>query len=167
VNVLLNEAAGRRLYGRRDAGATLMPGQLVFAVESTVVVTILGSCVAVGLWDPESGVGGLNHYLLPRWVGGAESTKYGDVANAALLRRFERMGIPASRLRAKLFGGACVVEALRYRPDGLGARNVEEARRFLRAHGIPIDHEDVEGTAGLRLTYSTADGAASVRRLGS
>jgi chemotaxis protein CheD len=131
------------------------------------VVTILGSCVAVGLWDPESGVGGINHYLLPQWSGGADSLKFGDVANALLLDRFGRAGLPASLLRAKIFGGACVVEAFCHRPNALGVRNVEAARHFLAAHAIPVIEEHVLGKCGMRLCFSTADGAAVVRQLGS
>jgi chemotaxis protein CheD len=150
----------------RPAPCALGPGEIFFSRTPATIVAVLGSCVAVALWDPESRAGGMNHYLLPRWRGGAESAKYGDVANLRLLARFERAGIPPPRLRAKVFGGACVMKALCGRPNPLCAQNVAEARELLAAHAIPIDEEHVEGTAGLRVVFDTADGTASVRRLG-
>ncbi|HEV2721676.1 MAG TPA: chemotaxis protein CheD [Thermoanaerobaculia bacterium] len=131
------------------------------------VVAVLGSCVAVALRDPGSGAGGMNHYLLPRWRGGAETAKYGDIANVWLLGRFERLGVPVSRLRAKLFGGACVMRSFCDQPNRLCEENVATARAFLEAHGIPIDEEHVAGTAGLHVVFDTGDGSASVRRLRS
>lgn len=144
----------------------LGPGHIFFSESPARAIAVLGSCVAVTLWDPESGIGGMNHYLLPRWRGGAATAKYGDVANLELLARFERAGVPVARLRARVFGGACVVRSLCARPDSLCAENVETARQFLAAHAIAIDEEHVEGSAGLRVVFDTADGTAEVRRLG-
>src|SRR3972149_9955326 len=47
----------------------LPPGQLFASAERAAVSTILGSCVAVCLWDPILKIGGINHYLLPLWTG--------------------------------------------------------------------------------------------------
>ena len=66
----------------------LHPGQLVVATQPMQVTTILGSCVAVCLWDPPLGIGGTNHYLLP--VGLKTSStglRYGNVAIEELLER--------------------------------------------------------------------------------
>lgn len=145
----------------------LNAGEIFFSREPAHVVAVLGSCVAVALRDPRSGVGGMNHYLLPRWRGGAETAKYGDVANVWLLARFQRLGIPVSRLRAKIFGGACVMRAFCDQPNRLCEENVATARAFLELHGIPIDEEHVAGNCGLRLVWDTGDGSASVRRLRS
>lgn len=144
----------------------LSPGQLFFSTTPVRAVAVLGSCVAVALWDPESGIGGMNHYLLPRWRGGAATAKYGDIANLELLLRFERAGVPVRRLRARIFGGACVVRSFCAEPNRLCAENVSAAREFLKAHAIEIAEEHVEGNAGLRVVFDTADGSAAVRRLG-
>lgn len=153
---------------RRDSESRhsyLTPGQLLFSITPATAVTILGSCVAVALWDDVSGYGGMNHYLLPHWQGGAQTTKYGDVANALLLARFEREGIAARRLQAKVFGGGCVIDAFRSRGHDLGEQNVDVAREFLRSRRIPIVEEDVHGSRGMRLSFRTDDGSTSVRHL--
>ena len=68
-------------------------------------------------------------------------------------------------MKAKVFGGACVLEAFREDRNDLGAKNVEAARHFLEAESIPIIAEDVGGRAGRKLVFHTEDGRASVRKL--
>ena len=68
----------------RPAPRALGPGELFFSRTPATIVAVLGSCVAVALWDPETSAGGMNHYLLPRWRGGAESAKYGEYFEALL-----------------------------------------------------------------------------------
>ncbi len=47
----------------------LHPGNLFAHRTPHIVTTILGSCVAVCLWDPINNIGGINHYMLPLWNG--------------------------------------------------------------------------------------------------
>ena len=144
----------------------LHPGQLTASAQPTVVTTILGSCVAVCLWDEETAVGGMNHFLLPHLASnGAASPRFGNVAMEQLLRRVLAHGAHPEGLRAKLFGGASVLDALRDVAGSLGARNVSVARSFLRAAGIPVVAEDVEGNRGRKLRFRTADGRAEVKLL--
>ena len=144
----------------------LHPGQLVVATHPMQVTTILGSCVAVCLWDPSLGIGGANHYLLPTGLKSASnSLRYGNVAIEELLDRVARAGAQASRLRAKLFGGACVLDAMRNGTMHLGQRNVEIAQQTLAAAGIPVVDEDVGGSRGRKLVYQPHEGSAMVKLL--
>ena len=144
----------------------LVPGQLFASAEPAELSTILGSCVAVCLWDPRSRAGGANHFLLPDWAGnGSASTRYGNVAVERLLQQMERFGSLRRDLQAKLFGGAAVIEAFRNRADHLGAKNVELARRLLRELGIPVVAEDVGGNRGRRVVFRTDSGLALVRTI--
>ena len=110
----------------------LAPGRLFASGDAEQLTTILGSCVAVCLFDREAGVGGMNHFLLPS--GTPASARYADSAMPALVERVLGLGASRARLRAKLFGGACVVEALRANHP-LGARNLAAAREWLRWRG--------------------------------
>lgn len=144
----------------------LHAGHLLVSRAPCRVTTILGSCVAVGLWDAASGVGGLNHFLLPD--GGEKdrvSTRYGTAAMAALIHEIVAAGGRRRRLQAKLFGGACVLRSFQNSGWHLGAQNVEVARRVLLEHGIPLAAEDVEGERGRKLIFQTHDGSAWVRTL--
>lgn len=159
----------RPLQAAEDAPAReavyLHPGQVVVRDTPAAVTTILGSCVTVLLYDERRGVGGVNHFLLPHWAGtGVENARFGAAAMRQLIGGVRALGGRAPDLRAKVFGGACVLEAFG-RADGehLGTRNVRVAMEALRAEGIPVLAEDTGGRRGRRLLLTTDDGAALVR----
>src|SRR5437879_5929500 len=66
----------------------LHAGQVFVSAEGKSIVTILGSCVGVCIWDAVSRIGGATHFLLPSWDGtGASSPRYGKVAISVLLQQ--------------------------------------------------------------------------------
>ena len=150
--------------GAPPAPLYLHPGQVAASAAPAVVSTILGSCVAVCLHDPMRGIGGVNHFLLPHQPGGAQaSARFGGVAMEELLARVLALGASRAALVAKVFGGACVLDAFGAGPEHLGARNAEVAMAFLERHGIPVAARDTGGRRGRRLHFHTDDGTALVR----
>ena len=147
----------------RAVRAYLAPGRLYASGEDAQVTTILGSCVSVCIWDAQAEVGGLNHFLLPS--GRPASPRFGDSAVALLIGRLLELGAQRGRLSAKIFGGACVLEAFRADEWSLGARNVEMAREQLAAASIPVVGEDVGGDLGRKLVFHVRTGAAWVRTI--
>lgn len=148
------------------ATAYLHPGQLFAAAESYAVTTILGSCVAVCLWDPVTRIGGINHFMLPSFSGeGVASPRFGDIAIKELLDQLAQLGSQKHNLLAKIFGGACVLEAFRNRQHHLGMKNIDIARALLEAESIPLVGHDVGGQRGRKLIFHTDDGAAWVKAL--
>jgi len=141
----------------------LAPGRILAAEGSFEVTTILGSCVAVCLWDEAKGIGGVNHFLLP--AGLPASPRFGDVAVPLLIERLLELGACRSRLRAKVFGGASVLDAFRGEAEPLGARNVEAAREQLRDAQIRVVGEDVGGFFGRKLLFEVPTGSAWVRAI--
>lgn len=144
----------------------LHPGQLHVALEPTIVTTILGSCVAVCLWEPALRIGGINHYLLPVGLKTAASgLRYGNVAIEHLLESLARAGARPAGLRAKIFGGACVLDAMRGKENHLGSKNVEIARKALADAGIPVMASDVGGARGRKLIFLPHEGSVQVKLL--
>jgi chemotaxis protein CheD len=144
----------------------LHPGQWFATNEPVEVTTILGSCVAVCLWDTRSQVAGINHYMLPYWSSSDQaSPRFGNVAVEQLIKRVLALGAKRERLKAKLFGGACVLEAFTKINGDLGAKNVEVARHLLYQNGIPIIAEDVGGDFGRKLIFSTLGGAVRIKTI--
>jgi chemotaxis protein CheD len=142
----------------------LHPGCVFASREPTEATTILGSCVAVCLWDARLKIGGGNHFVLPRaGKSSSASPRFGDVAICSLVDGLVHLGCRMQDLRAKVFGGAAVVEAFRNRERHLGAMNVDVARALLAARGIPIVAEDVEGYRGRKVIYQTDNGIALVK----
>lgn len=143
----------------------LHPGHVFVSPSPAVVTTVLGSCVAICLWDPEIGVGGLNHYLLPYWAGfGEDSTRFGNVAFRRLILDLAACGAHKQRLLAKMFGGACVFPGALTKAH-LGAKNVDLARKLLGDAGIPIMAEDVGAECARKLIVRTDTGDVWVKRL--
>ena len=144
----------------------LHPGQVFVSATPAEVTTILGSCVAVCVWDRALRVGGANHYLLPHGVeSGPSPARFGDVALRRLIDGVLALGCQRRNLEAKVFGGACVLEALRGKGRHLGRKNVEMALAVLRQEGIPVVAEDTGGGRGRKIVFHTDDGAAWVKRL--
>lgn len=143
----------------------LHPGQFAASATPAVVTTILGSCVAVCLWDPRLRAGGMNHFVLPVSPGGPRNPRFCKAAIEMLLERLTTLGCRSDRLQAKLFGGANRLELRAATVSGLGQQNVDNARAMLAELKIPIFAEDVGGTAARKLIFQTDDGVCLLKRM--
>ena len=146
------------------------PGKRVHVVQGehhisddpdVMLTTILGSCVAVCMRDPKTGVGGMNHFLLPegRAEGLDEGRRYGAYAMELLINELLRSGARRDRLEAKLFGGGRMFDSLR----DVGRANADFAERFLRDEGIPVVGGSLRGDGGRRVHYWPVSGRALQR----
>ena len=147
-------------------GVYLHSGQIHVSDEPCSITTILGSCVAVCMWDPLEGVGGATHYLLPNRVSGHNaSVRFGNCAIEQLISRLIKMGAKHANLQAKLFGGACIFAGFRSLEEQLGTKNVQLAIRMLDEAVIPVITHDVGGPQGRKLIFNTDSGDAWVKLL--
>jgi chemotaxis protein CheD len=145
-------ASGKRI--------TVIQGEWVVSRDpETVMTTVLGSCVAACIRDPEAGVGGMNHFLLPEASEGARSgdaERYGVHLMELLVNGLLKQGARRERLQAKLFGG-CSFMSGRY---AVGARNVAFGEKFLRDEGIAYLGGSVGGAQGRRIEFWPISGRA-------
>ena len=122
----------------------------------------LGSCVAVALYDAETGLGGLGHMLLPNRPEknplGSES-KYVDAGICQMVDELVRAGAVRENLVAKITGGANMFESS-YQTliNSIGARNAKSARDILAKLGIPLVGEEVGGNRGRTVEFDLATG---------
>jgi len=126
-------------------------GEIFVGIKPTEIVTVLGSCVSVCLYDKVELIGGMNHYLLPLWNGnGLESPKYGNIAIPKLIENMENIGCLRRNMEAKIFGGANIH---RSNSEGqlIGQKNVLIAKEILRQYAIAIKAEDTGGNNGRRI----------------
>jgi two-component system chemotaxis response regulator CheB len=136
----------------------LFPGKIGAAKDATEFSTLLGSCVAVALFDPFSKVGGLNHYLLPEtFKGESPNGRYGSYAIPQLINEMEALGAKRNRMQAKIYGGASVITAGEGVQDYLsvGARNIEMAVKLLGEFSIPILEKKIGGEKGCRVSLNS------------
>jgi chemotaxis protein CheD len=142
----------------------LHAGQLHAAPAPAAITTILGSCISVCLFDAASGVGGMNHFLLPHHVERERSARFGSVAIPQLVDELVRAGARRGALSAKVFGGASVIHAFRGSRN-LGEENARLAIEILEQARIPVLESDVGGVRGRKLVFHSDDGSAWVRTL--
>jgi chemotaxis protein CheD len=142
----------------------LHAGQLFAAAMPTAITTVLGSCVAVCLYDPATKVGGMNHFLLPLHVEREHSPRFGTVAIPQLVDAVVRAGASRRGLVAKVFGGASVIGALAT-GRRLGEENARLAMRLLEEARIPVLDHDVGGSRGRKVVFFVDEGTAWVRQL--
>lgn len=128
----------------------------------TVVSTILGSCVAVCLWDPAARLGGMNHILLPGDADGRlGANNFGASDMERLLNALLKLGAVRERLRAKAFGGASIVAGL----SDVGARNARFVRGFLQVEAIPCLAESLGGGRARQVRFWPHSGRVQHRFL--
>jgi chemotaxis protein CheD len=144
----------------------LLPGDLYCDRAPQCLGTVLGSCVAVCLWDSQLRFGGMNHFILPnRPSNGEFSPRFGDVAIPQLVDAMLAEGSNLRDVQAKLFGGGYVLRA----GDpafSTGRRNVSVAISELRRLRIPIVASRLSGTQGLVIRQCTDCGDVWVRPTG-
>ncbi|MDA3879278.1 MAG: chemotaxis protein CheD [Prolixibacteraceae bacterium] len=128
----------------------------------TKVFTILGSCVAVVLWDEQTKIGGVNHYLLPNWNNkGAPDVRYGDVAVTELHDKTILSGAVKRRMVAKIYGGASLLN-LESATFNIGQRNINIAKEKLKELNIQIIEEQIGGTTGRKILFDPQTGYVKV-----
>lgn len=129
-----------------------------------MVNTILGSCVAVCIWDSHLKVGGINHFMLPMWNGeGLASPKYGNIAIEKLIDNMvHQLGCQKRNLQAKVFGGGEVIET-KIAAFNIGQRNIQIAKEQLHEHNIPIIAMNVGGKQGRKIQYFTHTGKVKMK----
>ena len=134
------------------------PGHVVVVSDGQRIHTLLGSCVAVTVWHPASGQGGMCHAVLPERVGQSslEPGCFADEAMELLLRAASRR-VPLARLEYKLFGGGRMLgdESM---DVSVGARNVQYMRRVLAGLGVVPDAEHCGGRGWRKLVFDLSDG---------
>ena len=148
---------------------TVAPGEHeITSAKDEIVATVLGSCVSVCLRDSHSGIGGLNHFLLPKNNGGTDSSageRYGDTAMEVLINGLLKRGAKRANFEAKVFGGARVLSGATMLAIGDG--NIAFVTEFLNREGIQTVSKDVGGTRSRRIHYQPSTGRAWVQHVQS
>jgi chemotaxis protein CheD len=150
----------------------ILPGEYYASVQDEVITTVLGSCVSACVHDPETGIGGMNHFMLParardggRWGDtlAGRSARYGSDAMEQLVNAVLKAGGARQQLQVKIFGGGCVLA----RMTDIGRRNIEFVRQYLEDEGLRLMAEDVGGVQPRQVRFYPHTGRTQVRRIGN
>jgi chemotaxis protein CheD len=163
-----DDASERGFYDPVTASWTIkvLPGRFYITTRADeVIVTVLGSCVSACIRDVETGVGGMNHFMLAsdaagNWGSDQQSTRYGNFAMEKLINELIKAGCPRERMEVKVFGGGNVTETR----NQIGTQNAEFVLRYLEDEGLSCAARDLGGPYPRRIQYFPATGRV-VRKL--
>jgi len=151
--------------------ARILPGEYYVTRNNEMITTILGSCVSACIRDPDTGVGGMNHFMLPgdngrnnaKW-GGSDclTTRFGVAAMEKLINDILKTGANPRKLELKLFGGG---EVLQMESSNVGAKNVRFVRDFVATEGLAVLSEDLGGPWPRKVNFFPKTGKVLMRRL--
>ncbi|WP_028536291.1 chemotaxis protein CheD [Paludibacterium yongneupense] len=145
----------------------IRPGE--WAVEKErPISTLLGSCVAVCLYDTAVPIAGMNHFMLPRMRRPHPASRdillAGEACMAALLEALLEQGASKSRLQAKAFGGGCVVDIALKETGSIGKLNTDFTREWLLRENIPLTASDFLGPWSRKVLLVPPSGAVYCKR---
>lgn len=141
-------------------------GEIYVGARPTEIVTVLGSCVAVCLYDHVERIGGMNHYLLPLWNGnGLQSPKFGNISIPKMIENMLNIGCNIRNMEAKLFGGANINQT-NIENMMIGKKNIIIAKEILAEHKINVSAEDTGGNRGRRIMMRSDSGKIMLRYTG-
>lgn len=151
--------------------AKILPGEFYMTTKNVAIATTLGSCISACIWDERSHIGGMNHFMLPitdkeahevSWGKRAtDATRYGNFAMEHLINAILKSGGRKINLRAKLFGGAKVLNQM----SDVGKKNIDFALAYLEKEEIVIESNDIGDFFPRKVIFEPRSGRAFIKRL--
>lgn len=165
------EVLSPNIYYDRDFetdAAKILPGEYFVTKRDMVLVTVLGSCVAACIRDRVSGIGGMNHFMLPDDNRGSDDkngvpARYGTYAMEMMINQLLKIGARRANLEAKIFGGGSVLSG--FVTANVGARNAEFALEYLHTEGIHIAGQDLLDVFPRKVYFFPHSGRVLVKKL--
>jgi chemotaxis protein CheD len=165
------EQLATRIYFDRSFNcdsAKILPGEYYFTNKDMMIVTVLGSCVSACIRDRVTGIGGMNHFMLPDGGGEADSPvsasmRYGTYAMEVLINELLKAGARRENLEAKVFGGGAVIKGMT--AMNVGERNARFVKTYLAMEKIQITAEDLNDVWPRRVHYFPRTGKVMVKKL--
>lgn len=148
--------------------AKILPGEYYYTSKDMLIVTVLGSCVAACIRDRVSGLGGMNHFMLPDGGGDSDnpvsaSMRYGTYAMEVLINQLLKSGARRENMEAKVFGGGAVLRG--FTAINVGERNAEFVLKYLRAEKMRITAEDLNDVYPRKVYFFPRTGKVLVKKL--
>ncbi len=129
--------------------------QIAFAKDGGVIRAVLGSCIALTLFDHERGKCTLAHIVLgvagPDYDG--PPGKFATTAVPAMIKMLLKEGVPRHKLQAKLAGGSNMFK--KSGPIQVGQKNYEIVKQLLANENIPVISEHVGGNKGRKIVMDS------------
>ncbi len=153
--------------------AKILPGEYYVTLNGEAIVTVLGSCVSACIRDRLSGVGGMNHFMLPMqgssdsggWSASSPTaaTRYGNFAMEHMINSILKNGGRRENLEVKVFGGGKILANM----TDVGLRNISFVREYLKTEGLKVLAEDLGDIHPRKVYYFPNSGKVRIKKLRS
>ncbi|MEW6761774.1 MAG: chemoreceptor glutamine deamidase CheD [Pseudomonadota bacterium] len=148
--------------------AKILPGEYYYTGKNMLIVTVLGSCVSACIRDRITGMGGMNHFMLPDGGGDggspvSASMRYGSFAMEILINDLLKAGARRENLEAKVFGGGAVLRG--FTAMNVGERNAAFVTTFLKTERIPVLASDLNDIYPRKVYFFPKTGKVLVKKL--
>jgi chemotaxis protein CheD len=148
----------------------LKPGEFYYSKKPEVVVTVLGSCIAIVMFSGKKNICLVSHSVLPlcstysKNFEGECNFRYVDYSIKKMLEIFTKLKIARDDINVKLFGGA---EQLRNnrRNISIGMQNISLAMEILNKEKLKLISSDTGGYEGRKILIATHTGEVLLTRL--
>ncbi|HKK90438.1 MAG TPA: chemotaxis protein CheD [Desulfobacteraceae bacterium] len=143
----------------------LQPGYIFVPDTPFTISTVIGSSVAVVLYDRKNHIGGMNHFQLPFIAEKHRATAlYGNVATPALVKMVLSHGSGKKHVEAQIFGGAHDQNRCE---KNIGRENIDMAKKVLLEKSISVISEDIGGAKGRKIVFNTNTNEIAVLKVDS
>ena len=132
-----------------------------------LATSLLGSCVAITLYDELSRVGSMAHIMLPD-ISLAKSkenrARFANTAVEIMLKEMIDLGAIRRRIKAKIAGGANMFPTVnRNSTMHIGARNIAAVKNELKKRKVRLVAENTEGNYGRSVEFFLETGLVRIK----
>ncbi|MGK0290576.1 MAG: chemotaxis protein CheD [bacterium] len=142
-------------------------GGIGIAKAGDKILTVVGSCVSIMLYDKKIKLGGMIHIMLGYHKGRIDNpTKYVDTGVPFLIQKMQEAGAGIHRLKAaKIAGGGEMFPS--YSPEtNVAKNNVKATYDILAQHDIQVIAADCGRNKGRRVTFDIETAKVLVQEQG-
>lgn len=147
---------------------TIHPGEFYSTGDDILIVTVLGSCISIVLYDTQLKLGGMNHFMLSeskKVISEEDKGRFGNYAIELLLNDLYAKGAQKKDLKAKVFGGSNVFDSGGGTANMIGLSNIDFALRFLETERIPVLANDTGGIFPRKIYFHPATAKVYLKRI--
>lgn len=140
------------------------PGEFYVSDSDIVITTVLGSCISACIFDTQTQMGGLNHFMLPEGTQGEDlyrSSRYGLFAMEQLVNELMKHGCQRENMQIKLTGGGDMMGGM----TSIGQQNIDFILQYIKDEGLSVLAKDLGGDQARRVAYFPTEGRMLVNKL--
>lgn len=151
--------------------AKLLPGEFYVTKDNEMITTVLGSCISACIRDSMSGIGGMNHFMLPQTTQSklqsrAEAVvgsafRYGNFAMEHLINTILQQGGKRKNLEVKLFGGSKIIATL----GDVGQRNIEFVLDYIDTESLKLISQDLGDIYPRKVNFFPQTGRVRMKKI--